>query len=83
MLCLTPGRAIVLILGEEKGRLEMNGWQLSHLPHLSFVNALDLIIRLPAQQGSKQVMSCYQFIQHDKVITAINEHVLWNGGVAN
>ncbi len=61
----------------------MNGWQLSHLPHLSFVNALDLIIRLPAQQGSKQVMSCYQFIQHDKVITAINEHVLWSGGGAN
>lgn len=66
-----------------KDWLEMNGWQLSHLLHLSFVNALDLIIRLPAQQGSKQVMSCYQFIRHDKVITAINEHVLWNGGVAN
>lgn len=61
----------------------MNGWQLPRLPHLSFVNALDLIIRLPAQQGSKQVMSCYQFIQHDKVITAINEHELGNSGVAN
>lgn len=67
----------------EEEDLKWTDWKLSRLPHLSFVNALDLIIRLPAQQGGKQVMSCYQFIQHDKVITAINEHVLWNGGVAN
>lgn len=75
-------RRNVCLLPAADGGLESTRGD-SHLPRLSFINALDLIIRRPAQQGGKQVMSCYQFIRHDKVITAINERVLCNGGVAN